>query len=106
MNLLKKVKHSFSNTAHVTDGKNKNVDESTVQAGEDFFHVLLETVSSPITYAGPDSRYKYVNKICAEWFGLNPSQIIGKPVKDFFGEETYRIVKPYMERAIRGETVR
>jgi PAS domain S-box-containing protein len=95
MNLLQKVKHTFSNAAK---GANRNgkLDH------KDLTSLLLDTVPSPITYINRDYHYEYANKTYADLFGVTPGDIIGKNVKDVVGARAYSHIKPYMDKTMAG----
>ena len=104
MSLLKKVEDTFSSDIYSPQNGSKTADSKP--GPESLFPVLLDTILSPITYVDKDFNYQYVNKVCAEWFGAKLENIIGKPVSAFLDAEAYTAARPYMERAIRGETAR
>lgn len=58
-----------------------------------------------VAQIGLDYRYLSANEAYLVWFGLPPEQVIGHRVPEVVGEEVYAIVRPYMERAMRGETM-
>ncbi|HMG68979.1 MAG TPA: PAS domain S-box protein, partial [Chitinophagaceae bacterium] len=69
-------------------------------------NLLLDTVPSAILYVCQDQTYNYVNKTYSDWFGVPSEHIIGKSLKDFLGNETFASIRPYVERALGGETVK
>ncbi|MES1216991.1 MAG: PAS domain S-box protein [Bacteroidota bacterium] len=99
MNLLRRARHSFNKVTLF----NKNGND--FPHPEDLHELLLDNLPSPVTYVQKNYHYKYVNKACADWYGLKAEEIIGKPVKDFFNTETYNHIKQYMDKAMKGERV-
>jgi len=99
MDLSSKIK-SNKPKERVTEG-NGNLNRSL----EDLSHLLLDAVTSPVIYVSNERKYCFVNKAYADWFHLNANDIIGKSVEDFVGPEVYLQVKPYMEKALRGQHV-
>jgi len=55
-----------------------------------------------ISYIGKDQRHQFTNRAYEDLFGR---QATGLEVSDLVGEDTYKKVLPYMERALNGETV-
>ena len=102
MNLLQKVKHSFSNSVNANSIGNgeKSLEELSKS---DFFLMMFDIVPLPIIYVSNDGHFCYVNKAYADWFDLNPEDIIGRAVKDFLGAEAYSQIKPHMDKALNGE---
>jgi PAS domain S-box-containing protein len=58
-----------------------------------------------IAYTDAEQKYRFVNKTYEDWFGITIDEIRGRPVKDVIGEEAYKVVRAYMERALAGEVV-
>jgi PAS domain S-box-containing protein len=56
-------------------------------------------------YVDRDQRYRFVNRAYEAWFGLPYDQIVGQRLVDVLGEAAYARSKPYVERALAGETV-
>ena len=68
-------------------------------------HLLLDSVPSAVVYIKKDLTFRYANKNYADWIGRLPSDIMGKPVKEFMADEIYRRFKSYMDKALKGESV-
>jgi len=49
---------------------------------------------------------EFANAAYAGTYGLNAESIVGKAVADIVGVDAYNAIKPYIERAMTGETVR
>ena len=47
----------------------------------------------------------YCNRRYAAFYGLTPEQVIGRPLRNFIGEETHARIDPYLRRVEAGETV-
>ena len=67
--------------------------------------VILDAVNISINYCSVDKTFLFVNKTYAEWYGRTPEQIIGKSLVELLGEEGNNTIRPYYERALRGEHV-
>ncbi len=67
---------------------------------------VTNNVPALIGYLDADRRYRFVNRVYQDWFGLNGSAMIGKTPEEALGPDTAREVAPYLEQAMRGETVR
>ncbi len=50
-----------------------------------------------------DHRYRFINQTYQSWFGMDPSTLVGRHVRDVLGEAAYARVLPHMERALAGE---
>ncbi len=68
--------------------------------------VILDAADIPINYCSADKKFLFVNKAYADWYGTTPEQIIGKSLVELLGEEGVETIRPYYERALRGEHFR
>lgn len=70
---------------------------------EEHLQSITETLPILVALIGRDERYKYCNKTYWNVFGKQLDQIIGKTVREFFGEDVYVVLKPNIEKAMSGE---
>lgn len=52
-----------------------------------------------------DSRYRLVNKAFENWRGRRRETIIGRTIAEIIGEDEYARSRPWIDRALAGETV-
>ena len=52
-----------------------------------------------------DGRYLFANRAYEQWLGLTAEQVVGRPVAELLDPAEYAVRKPYMERALAGESV-
>jgi len=67
--------------------------------------LVTESMSAPVTRVGRDLRFIFVNQAYAQWRGLSPDRIIGRPVVEVLGRGPFEAVRPYFEQVLRGEPV-
>ncbi len=53
-----------------------------------------------------DSRYRFINREGANWYGMPTSEIVGKTISDLFPRKTVEDIRPSIEAVLRGEIVR
>lgn len=80
--------------------------ETSPFTGNHFDFILLAEVAVPIIYIDKNTRYQFVNKAYAHWFGKEPADIIRKTVPEFLGEDAYGRLKPYIDKGLNGEPVK
>ncbi|MGA9921830.1 MAG: PAS domain-containing protein, partial [Isosphaeraceae bacterium] len=68
-------------------------------------HLITDSLPALIAHVDRDQRYQFVNRAYEHWFGLSPSQALGCAIREVLGEQLYRSVRPYVERALSGEQV-
>jgi PAS domain S-box-containing protein len=64
-----------------------------------------EMLATALTHCGRDLRVISANRACAELLGLPREQIVGRPIVEVMGEQAFEFIRPYFERALRGERV-
>ena len=63
----------------------------------------LENVPYLVAYVDCRRRYRYVNRIYVETFGLVSDSVVGRRVEDVLPEELYKKAEPLLEKALDGE---
>ncbi len=66
---------------------------------------IVNIIPALIGYVNSDQRYVFANKEHKKWFGLPPSVIKGKRIKDVLGEAAYARVRDKIESALSGQRV-
>ncbi|GAB4043781.1 PAS domain-containing sensor histidine kinase [Spirosoma litoris] len=79
----------------------KKVEESRTH-----LELLSNTVPAMIFYLDDQQRYQYYNDTFRQWFGVNPTEAIGKTVREFIGEAAYQNVLPHLAIAYGGQQER
>ena len=65
---------------------------------------ITDGVPVLLSYLDTEERYQFVNKNYERWSGRKVSDYIGSTAKEALGEELYEKVKPYIAKALRGES--
>lgn len=64
---------------------------------------ILDNMPSMIGYWDRDLRNRFGNHAYFDWFGVDPTTMPGKHIRDVIGEERYKLNLPYIEGVLRGE---
>jgi PAS domain S-box-containing protein len=83
---------------------NQAIAESLTRS-ESRMRLITDSIPALVGYVGRDAHYRYVNRGYAEWFGLDVDHPETISARKYLGDETYDRIRPYVQRAIRGETV-
>ncbi len=75
-----------------------------VQKRERFLDNILGTLPDLVSYVDVDYRYQYANPAYEAWFNVNAKEILGKAMSEVLGEMAFLRAKPFMEKALKGET--
>ena len=68
--------------------------------------LMADALPVLISYVDTELRYRFANRAYREWFDVAPGSLLGVRARDLVGESTFLGRLPYMEAALRGETVR
>lgn len=68
--------------------------------------LLSENIGATVSIFDRDLVFRYVSASFARWYGVEPAQMVGHTVPAFFEPDTFRGFKPYVDRALAGETLR
>jgi PAS domain S-box-containing protein len=79
--------------------------EEDLAFSERRLRLIANSLPALIAHVDRDQRYKFVNRAYEDWFGLGPQPLLDRTIRDVLGEELYRGVRPYVERALAGEQV-
>jgi PAS domain S-box-containing protein len=66
---------------------------------------ITDAVPALIAYVDADGIFRLTNRAYEKWFGVVPGGFAGRHVRDVIGAEAYEQLRPYVEAALRGETV-
>ena len=66
---------------------------------------VVDNLPMLIAYVDAEQRYRFNNMAYEGFFGLKPSEIYGKTMRELLGEPAYQAAHPYIEQALAGEAV-
>ncbi|MBN2119053.1 MAG: PAS domain S-box protein [Anaerolineales bacterium] len=75
---------------------------AALRASERQMQQVIDALPALISYVDAEGRYQFTNKTYEQWFG-DAAQ--GKTLQEVTGEEAYRTISKYVDRALQGETV-
>jgi len=79
--------------------------EQALRASEGELRLITDSVPAFIGYADSNEILLFCNKALATFVGARPEDLIGRPLRQLYGEEVYRVLQPYAQRALAGEKV-
>jgi PAS domain S-box-containing protein len=83
----------------------KAIDITEMKRADAQLRRFLEAAPTGLTRCSRDLRYLSANSAYAEIAGLPLDQIIGRRIVDVMGPDGWETIRPYVERALRGERV-
>lgn len=87
------------------DVTQRTLAEIALQRNEEQMRLLADALPVFISYADTEQRYRFVNRTYEQFFGRSRAQMQGQHTRDVIGAENYALSRPYIERALAGETV-
>src|SRR3984957_7977183 len=90
--------------AHLDITDQKNAD-ATVQESEGRLRAVTDAIPFLISYLDKDQIFRFINKPYETWFERPLSEIVGRHVRDVMGPAMYEVRRPFIERALAGESL-
>ncbi len=91
--------------AYILDITNQKRAEASLEDSEEQLRLITDALPVLISFIDKNLCYQFANKAYEVWFGYSVNQILGKSVYEVLGEKAMEGLKPYMVRALQGETV-
>ena len=88
---------------HVKDIERR---DQELRDAQDQLHLITDSMSALVTRCTPDLKYSWVSKPYADWLQRSRSQILGASIEEILGKPAFDVLRPYYQRALKGETVR
>jgi PAS domain S-box-containing protein len=91
-------------SAHEDITERKRAEESLAATSLELRRIM-DTSATGLVHNSRDLRYLSVNKAYADWLGLPPDKIVGRPIEQVMGRAAFALIRPYIDRVLRGERV-
>ncbi|TAK82524.1 MAG: response regulator [Betaproteobacteria bacterium] len=72
---------------------------------EEQLALVVDSMSAGVALCSRKLDYIWVNRRCAEWLGMRPEEVAGRPIGEVIGEDQLAAIRPYIERVLAGEHV-
>ncbi len=76
-----------------------------IQENERLIRIIVNSTPACVSYLDSEYRYRWANKSYQIWFDRDLESIRGRHVREVVGEAAWDLVRPRLERTLRGETV-
>jgi PAS domain S-box-containing protein len=93
----------FATVKDITEQKKA---EEALRQSEERFRTIVNELPQFIAYTDKDLKYQFVNQTYQEKFGLEPDEVLGKPLPEVIGEKAFEKARVHVEKALHGERVR
>ncbi|MGH8800310.1 MAG: diguanylate cyclase domain-containing protein, partial [Casimicrobiaceae bacterium] len=78
---------------------------AALSKSEQRLRLITDNIPVLISYADRDERYRYANAFNFDLLGVNPSEMIGKTIRECRGEEVYAKIKCRIDEVLTGMPV-
>lgn len=97
-------------SGYVVTGTYQDVTERVLQQrklrdNRDFYELILNSVPIRIAHINSRKQIGYANASYEEWFKTRRRDMHGKHVKEIMSPDGYAEARPYMQRALAGESI-
>lgn len=72
---------------------------------ESRYRAVLDALPYLVSYITHDERYGMVNQAHVPWFGVEPAEVVGKPISAFISPAVHAQLIPHIRRSLGGERV-
>lgn len=79
--------------------------EEPIRSAAELSQTIANAIPALIAYVGRQQRFLFHNRAYENWFGADAADIRGRRLRDVFGEEVYKKMRPFVEKALGGESV-
>ena len=93
----------FHVIAAVRDVSDRRHVEAELRASERLLRQMVNSLPAMIAFLDADQCFRFANEGYADWFDLDPIQMVGRTVLEVMGDVAYATVKPRIEGVLRGE---
>jgi PAS domain S-box-containing protein len=79
---------------------------ASLEAKEHDLQTVTDTMSAAVARCSADLRYRWVNRLYAEWVGQSkPEEMIGRTMFEILGVEAVEQIHPHVEQVLAGRRV-
>jgi len=86
----------------ITDRK---IAEAAVQAKEVQLRLITDNTPVMLAQCSRDLKYTFMNRSCASMLGMEPEEIIGRPIVDILGKKAFGVIRPKIMQVLRGRRI-
>ncbi len=79
--------------------------QATLETSEAELRIAMDSLPYPMVYVDRDYRYRMINKRVEVMLGKSRDELLGKDLREIFGDDRVAEVMPLWQRALAGETV-
>jgi diguanylate cyclase (GGDEF)-like protein/PAS domain S-box-containing protein len=79
--------------------------ERRLRESEERLRLVANSVPALISYVDRDERFRFSNRTYDRWFGIAHQGMVGRTVREIFGDAAYQEMRPNIARVLAGAEV-
>ena len=79
--------------------------ERALLQSEQRLRMVTDHLPVLISHLDRDLRFRFANKTYQDWFGVEPEQLIGLSLREYYGDAVWAQIEPHMQAALAGREV-
>jgi PAS domain S-box-containing protein len=79
--------------------------QEEAQHSETQLRLIADALPALVSYVDKDYRYRFNNRRYREWFGFEPSAMLGRHAAEVLGDAAFAAAKPHFDAALAGKHV-
>jgi diguanylate cyclase (GGDEF)-like protein/PAS domain S-box-containing protein len=83
----------------------RSASEAKLATQTSILNTVVDEIPAMVAIWDPEFRYRLVNKAFERWRGRPREAVIGRKISEVTGEKEFAVSKPWIERAMQGESV-
>lgn len=88
-----------------TDITERHQYAETLRESEQWIRLITDHIPAMVAYVGKDLRFQFTNRVYCERYERESEELYGKSIIDVHGQDQFDKLKPFIDRALTGESV-
>lgn len=88
-----------------TDITERHLYAETLRASEQWIRLITDHIPAMVAYVGKDLCFQFTNRVYCERYEREREELYGRSIIDVHGQEQFNKLKPFIDRALTGESV-
>jgi diguanylate cyclase (GGDEF)-like protein/PAS domain S-box-containing protein len=78
---------------------------AALRRSEQRLRQVTDNLPALVSYLDREQRFRFANRTYFDWLGVEPDSLIGRSLREFYGDETYERLRSHIESALAGAKV-
>ncbi len=88
-----------------TDIDEQKRTEEELRAAREQLQIVTDAMPAAVVRMSRDMRYLWISRGYSSWIGSSVDEMLGRHVAEVLGIEAFHVLRPHIERVLRGERV-